>query len=178
VGHRIHGDRRQGNRGIGREAVHLAIDDHSRTAFAHVLADENSEGCIAFLQAAVARYSALDVRVTGVMTDNGAGYQSRFWDACTALGIKLVHTRPHPPRTNGKAERLVQTSLREWAYVKAYTRSAERTAQLERFLHHDNWHRHHSALGDRPPTPRPILPNNLVECARTAGARCCCRVRA
>jgi transposase InsO family protein len=164
VGHRIHGDRRQGKRGLGWEAVHLAIDDHSRTAFAQVLPDETADSCISFLKAAVARYAALGVKVTGGMTDNGSGYKNRFREACTELGIKLVHTRPYTPRTNGKAERLVQTSLREWAYAKAYTTSAERTARLEPFLHHYNWHRPHSALGYRPPTSRLSLPSNLVEC--------------
>ena len=163
VGHRIHGNRRQGMRGIGWEAVHLAIDDRSRVAFGQVLPDETADSCISFLRAAVARYASLGVKVTGVMTDNGAGYKNRFREACTALGIKLVHTRPYTPRTNGKAERLVQTFLREWAYARPYATSADRAANLGPFLHYYNWHRSHSALGFLPPASRLPFPNNVLE---------------
>lgn len=95
--------------------VHLAIDDHSRVSFAQVLPDEKAVSCVQFLRAAVAYYTSLGVRIERVMTDNGTGYQSTFKAARDELGIRHVKTRPYTPRTNGKAERFVQTSLREWA---------------------------------------------------------------
>lgn len=119
VGHRITGDRALNrNRGIGWDMVHLAIDDHSRVSFALIKADELGTSCAQFLREAVAYYGSLGVRIDRVMTDNGCGYVSKaFRAACVELGIRQVRTRPYTPKTNGKAERFVQTSLREWAYA-------------------------------------------------------------
>lgn len=164
VGHRITGDRTKNhNRGIGWDLVHLAIDDHSRVSFAQVLPDETAASCVQFLRAAVAYYAKLGVRIQRVMTDNGCGYKNTFKAACDELGIRHVKTKPYTPKTNGKAERFVQTSLREWAYVRAYESSAQRTAALQPFLHRYNWHRPHFALNRQPPMSRIPAVNNLLE---------------
>lgn len=164
VGHRITGDRRlKRNKGIGWEAVHLAIDDHSRVSFAQVLPDETTASCVRFLRQAVAYYAELGVRIERVMTDNGAGYKDKFKAACEELGIRHIKTRPYTPKTNGKAERFVQTSLREWAYARPYESSAQREAALQPFLHRYNWHRPHSALNRQPPMSRIPAMSNLLE---------------
>jgi transposase InsO family protein len=161
IGHRITGDRRgQSNRrsrgeGLGWEYVHVCIDDASRLAFSKVLSDEKKESAVAFLKAAVAYYQSLGVKVERVMTDNGACYKSfAFRDACKRLGLKHIRTRPYTPKTNGKAERFIQTALREWAYAKAYTHSDGRTAELPVWLHRYNCHRPHGSLKDKTPISR------------------------
>lgn len=164
VGHRISGDRTLNrNKGIGWDMVHLAIDDHSRVSFARVLSDEKAVSCVQFLREAVAYYAALGVRIERVMTDNGTGYKNTFRAACDELGIRHVKTRPYTPKTNGKAERFVQTSLREWAYAQPYESSAQREDALQPFLHRYNWHRPHSALNHQPPMSRIPAMNNLLE---------------
>jgi transposase InsO family protein len=164
VGHRITGDRTLNrNRGIGWDLVHLAIDDHSRVSFAQVLPDEKAVSCVQFLRCAVAYYASLGVRIERVMTDNGTGYKNTFKAACDELGIRHLKTRPYTPKTNGKAERFVQTSLREWAYARPYDSSAQREAALQPFLHRYNWHRPHSALDRQPPMSRIPAVNNLLE---------------
>jgi len=164
IGHRITGRRQHRNRGIGWDMVHLAIDDHSRVSFALIKTDERGDSCAKFLHEAVAYYAALGVRIDRVMTDNGCGYVSRaFKAACLELGVRHVRTRPYTPKTNGKAERFVQTSLREWAYARPYVNSAERAAALPPFLHRYNWHRPHSALNHRPPITRIPGVSNLLE---------------
>ena len=114
IGHRITG-KRTGNaasRGSGWEYVHVAIDDASRVAFSQILPDERKESAVAFLKAAVAYYQSLGVKVARVMTDNGSCYRSKaFCKACRDLGLKHIRTRPYTPRTNGKAERFIQTAL-------------------------------------------------------------------
>ena len=157
VGHRITGDRtRQSNsRGIGWEAIHVCIDDHSRLAFAEVLPDQKKQSAAAFLRAAVAYYQSLGVRIDRVMTDNGPCYRSfEFRDACRELGLRHIRTRFYTPQTNGKAERFIQTALREWAYAFAYHHSNERTAQLPKSLHRYNWHRPHGSLNAKTPISR------------------------
>ena len=134
MGHRITG-RRTGvvNRhlGIGWEFVHVWIDDASRIAFSQVMNDERKTSAIAFLEAAVAYYASLGVKVERVMTDNGSCYLSRaFSETCRKLGIRPIRTKPYTPKTNGKAERFIQTSLREWAYARAYDTSNQRAAEL------------------------------------------------
>ena len=129
VGHRITG-RRTGvvnrNLGIGWEFVHVCIDDHSRIAFSRVMKDERKASAIAFLKACIAYYASLRIKVERVMTDNGSCYLSgAFAKACKRLGLKHIRTRPYTPKTNGKAERFIQTSLREWAYARAYNSSDE-----------------------------------------------------
>ena len=167
VGHRITG-RRTGivNRhlGIGWEFVHVCIDDASRIAFSRVMKDQRKESAVVFLKAAVAYYASLGVKIERVMTDNGSCYRSRtFARACKRLGLKHIFTKPYTPKTNGKAERFIQTSLREWAYARAYNTSIERTAELPRWLHRYNWHRPHSSIGAMPPISRLCLAaNNLL----------------
>ncbi len=163
VGHRITGDRRINRReGKGWEAVHLAIDDHSRVSFARVLADETAPSCVQFLRDAVAYYASIGVCIERVMTDNGAGYKNMFRAACDELGIRHVRTRPYTPKTNGKAERFVQTSLREWAYVRPYASSAQRQAALQPFIDGYNWSRPHSSLNYQPPMSRIAGVNDLL----------------
>jgi transposase InsO family protein len=157
VGHRISGDRsdQSSSGGIGWEFVHVAIDDASRIAFSQILPDEKKHSAVAFLRAAVAFYQGLGVTVTRVMTDNGACYKSHpFRDACTALGLRHIRTRPYTPRTNGKAERFIQTALREWAYAQAYPNSDRRAHELPIWLHRYNWHRPHGSLNSSPPISR------------------------
>lgn len=167
VGHRITG-RRTGvvNRhlGIGWEFVHVCIDDASRIAFSHVMKDERKESAAAFLKAAVAYYASLGVKTERVMTDNGSCYRSKaFSEACRALGLRHIFTKPYTPKTNGKAERFIQTSLREWAYARAYNTSDERTDELSRWLHRYNWHRPHGSIGSKPPISRlGLAGNNLL----------------
>ena len=150
VGHRITG-RQTGvvNRhlGIGWEYVHVCIDDASRIAFVQVMADQRKESAAAFLEAAIAYYAKLGVRVERVMTDNGSCYRSKmFRTACKELGLRQIFTRPYTPKTNGKAERFIQTALREWAYAHAYLNSNQRSAELIPWLHRYNWHRPHGSL--------------------------------
>ncbi len=143
--------------------VHLAIDDHSRVSFAQVLPDEKAVSCVQFLREAVTYYASLGVRIQRVMTDNGKGFKSVFKAACNELSIRHIKTRPYTPKTNGKAERFVQTSLRESAYARPYETSAQREAALQPFLHRYNWHRPHSALNRQPPMSRIPTMSNLSE---------------
>jgi transposase InsO family protein len=157
VGHRITGDRTgQSNaRGIGWEFVHVAIDDASRVAFSQILPDEKKQSAVAFLKAAIAYYQSLGITVTRVMTDNGSCYKSKaFAKTCRDLGLKHIRTKPYTPKTNGKAERFIQTALREWAYAIAYPTSQQRAAQLPVFLHRYNWHRPHTSLKSKTPITR------------------------
>ena len=141
TGHRITG-KRTGNassRGSGWEFVHVCIDDASRLAFSQILPDEKKETAVAFLLAAVAYYASLGVTVTRVMTDNGSGYRSHaFAKTCARFGLKHIFTKPYTPKTNGKAERFIQTALREWAYAKSYPTSAHRADELPVWLHRYN----------------------------------------
>src|SRR6266550_751694 len=164
VGHRITGDRRgQSNRrsrgeGLGWEFVHVCIDDASRIAFVQVMPDEKKQSAVAFLQAAVGYYQSLGIKVARVMTDNGSCYKAfDFRDACRDLGLKHIRTRPYTPKTNGKAERFIQSALREWAYAQAYAHSDHRTAELQRWLHRYNWHRPHGSLKAMTPISRLAL---------------------
>jgi transposase InsO family protein len=163
VGHRIHGDRRRRVRGIGWEYVHVAIDDASRLAYVEVLADESGVTATRFLWRARAWFRRHGIRVRRVMTDNGSGYVSaRFARLCRSAGMRHRRTRPYTPRTNGKAERFIQTLLREWAYRRAYPSSRQRTEALPAWLYYYNWERGHGALHGRPPISRLLAPNNLL----------------
>ena len=166
IGHRITGDRtgQSNSRGVGWEFVHVCIDDASRLAFSRIMKDEKKASAVAFLKAAVAYYASLGVKVERVMTDNGSCYKSfAFRKACDRLGLKHIRTKPYTPKTNGKAERFIQTSLREWAYARAYNTSAERAAELPNWLHRYNWHRPHGSIGSRPPISRlGLTGNNLL----------------
>ena len=161
VGHRITGDRRSRKRGRGWDFLHVCVDDASRLAYTEILPDERKESAVAFLGRALAWLAGLGVRVERVMTDNGSAYRSHaFRQAALTAGLKHKRTRPYTPRTNGKAERFIQTSLREWAYRQAFASSAERTAAMRPWLHGYNRWRPHSALGGKPPLAR-LLGNNL-----------------
>ncbi len=163
VGHRITGNRRgqSNSRGVGWEFVHVAIDDASRLAFSQILPDEKKQSAVAFLRAAVAYYASLGVTVARVMTDNGACYKAHaFRDACRDLGLRHIRTRPYTPKTNGKAERFIQTALREWAYARAYPTSDDRGDELPRWLHRYNWHRPHGSLNSKPPISKLALTSN------------------
>jgi transposase InsO family protein len=170
VGHRITGDRAERStingrsKGAGWEFVHVCIDDASRVAFSRILPDERKESAVAFLHAAVTYYQGLGVTVSRVMTDNGSCYRSAaFREVCKALGLRHIRTRPYTPKTNGKAERFIQTSLREWAYARAYPTSDHRNNALEPWLHNYNWHRPHGSLQSMPPISRLNQPmNNLL----------------
>ena len=164
VGHRMTGNRRQNSNGAGWESVHVCIDDHSRIAYVEVLPDEKQGCVVAFFENCLAYYARLGVKVARVMTDNGPGYRSRaFRDACQRHGIRHIFTKPYTPKTNGKAERFIQTALREWAYARAYQTSDQRAAELPWWLHRYNWHRPHGSLGGSPPISRLGLDgNNLL----------------
>ena len=156
VGHRITGDRTGRNsRGVGWEFLHVCIDDASRVAFSRIMKSERGHCAVAFLKAAVASYKSLGITVLRVMTDNGSCYRSRaFAKACRRLKLKHIRTKPYTPRTNGKAERFIQTSLREWAYARAYLNSKQRARELPFFIHRYNWHRPHASIGAKPPISR------------------------
>ncbi len=157
IGHRITGDRtgQSNSRGVGWEYVHVCIDDHSRIGFADIMPDQKKLSAVAFLKAAVAYYAGLGVKVERVMTDNGSCYKSfAFRRACRRLGLRHIRTKPYTPKTNGKVERFIQTSLREWAYAYAYENSRQRRQQLPTWLHRYNWHRPHAGIGDTTPISR------------------------
>jgi transposase InsO family protein len=162
--HRVTGDRRDSVGGAGWEYVHVAIDDHSRIAFSAIYPDETHLSALAFLNAARAYYDRLGIRFRAVLTDNGSAYRSHaFAAACREHGWKHRFTRPYTPRTNGKAERFIQTALREWAYARSYQNSAARSQELRSWLHQYNWHRPHASLGLSPPISRSGLErNNLL----------------
>jgi transposase InsO family protein len=139
----------------GWEAVHVAVDDHSRLAYVEVLGDEKAQTSVAFLGRAVAFFAGHGIRVQRVMTDNGSPYISRAHAiACRQLAVRHLRTRPYRPQTNGKAERLIQTLLREWAYSRAYSSSAERTQALDAWLTYYNFTRPHGSLSHKPPGSR------------------------
>jgi transposase InsO family protein len=167
VGHRITGDRTgQSNaRGIGWEFVHVCIDDASRIAFTQIKPDERKRSAVAFLKAAVASYAGLGVTVERVMTDNGSCYKSfAFRNACRRLHLKHIRTRPYTPKTNGKAERFVQTCLREWAYARAYNTSQQRAEELPFWIHRYNWHRPHGGIKGSVPISRlGLTEDNLLK---------------
>ena len=156
-GHRVtgHYPGHPTSEGAGWEYVHVCVDDHSRVAFGRILPDEAKESAVAFLEAAVAYYNSLGITVERVMTDNGSCYKSRaFARTCKNLGLKHKRTRPYTPKTNGKAERFIQTALREWAYARAYRSSNQRARHLSDWLHRYNWHRPHGSLKHKPPISR------------------------
>ena len=165
IGHRITG-RRSGminrHRGIGWEYLHVAVDDRSCLAYTELLPDERKASAIAFLERALAWFARHGVSVERIMTDNGSAYRSHaFRNACAAAGVRHLRTRPYTPRTNGKAERFLQTVMRECAYARPFRSSRERAAALPRWLHFYNVHRPHTALAGQPPISR-LAMNNLL----------------
>jgi len=167
IGHRMTGDRTShtNKRGVGWEFVHVAIDDHSRVATARIFPNERAVSAIAFLKYVVGYYRSLGITVSRVMTDNGSCYRAKdFGRACAGLGIKHIRTKPYTPQTNGKAERFIQTALREWAYATAFNHSDERREELSIWLHRYNWHRPHASLAKCTPISRlGLTGNNLLQ---------------
>jgi transposase InsO family protein len=155
VGHRIHGDRRRCRRGIGWEYVHVCIDDATRVAYVEVLPTLQTVDAVGFLERAVGWFAARGIRAERVMTDNGSAYVAHdFRAACARLGLRHLRTRPYTPRTNGKAERFIQTLLREWAYRRAYRSSRLRRRALAPWLRYYNERRPHMALNYLAPFTR------------------------
>ena len=155
VEHHITGDPRDRSRGAGWEYVHVYIDDASRLAYSEVLRDERKESAVPFLERALGWFAGYGVTVERVMTDNSSAYRSHPWrQACGTFRLRYIRTKPHTPRTNGEAERFIQTSLREWAYAQAYTSSQARQYALADWLGHYDTARPHTALASRPPATR------------------------
>ena len=165
IGHRVTGDRHGRSGKAGWETLFVAIDDHARIAFTDLYPDESQENACQFLQNTVAYYRSLGVRPQAILTDNGSAFRSKSFHAtCEALGLKHRFTRPYRPQTNGKAERFIQSALREWAYGFVYNHSKERTEMLDQWLHHYNWHRPHQGIGGRVPMSRlRKSTNNLLQ---------------
>jgi transposase InsO family protein len=180
AGHRVHGglqhytgrhlDAAGRLRGkAGWEFVHIAVDDHSRLAYAEVLSDERATTAIGFLRRALAFFTRYGIHVERVLTDNGSAYISTVHAiACRRLGIRHLRTRPRRPQTNGKAERFIRTLLAGWAYGAIYASSHERTRALDGWLWHYNHRRRHSALGHQPPVSRTNLPGSHLAVGRRA----------
>ena len=165
IGHRITGNRKgqSSKRGTGWEVLHLAIDDHSRLAYSEIMQDEKRASCIRFLINALRFFRGHGVRVHRVMTDNGSAFKSfRYRKTLRLLKIKHSRTKAYRPQTNGKAERFVQTSLREWAYARPYETSADRKDKLLPFLYHYNYHRPHMGIKGKTPASRLTQGNNLL----------------
>lgn len=149
VGHRIHGDRTRGS-GSGWEYLHVAIDDHSRLAYSEMLPDETGNSSLIFARNAVKWFKKHGIKTQRIMTDNGVGYKKRYRKRLKSWGIKHITTKPYTPKTNGKAERFIRTSLEEWAYIQPYTHSDQRTTALTGFLDFYNNHRHHHGINAAP----------------------------
>jgi transposase InsO family protein len=163
LGHRITGQRFHQFSGTGWEYLHVAVDDHSRVAYVELLPDEGQLAARRFLRGALRWFRAHGVRVRRILTDNGSAYRSRsFRAACRALRVRHHRTRPYTPRTNGKAERFIQTALREWAYRRPYYTSADRGRVLPGWLEHYNCARPHTSLNRQPPISRFPRENNLM----------------
>jgi transposase InsO family protein len=164
AGHRITGNPRDETRGAGWEFLYVAVDDHSRIAYTALYPDEKAASSASFLREATAWFERFGIRTRRVLTDNGpCFYANTFADACRDLHIVHKRTRIYTPRTNGKAERFIQTAIREWAYVQRYENSAQRSDALKPWTHLYNWHRPHASLGQTPPISRSgIDVNNLL----------------
>ena len=155
MSHRITGDRRDSVAGAGWEFLFVAIDDHSRIGFTDMYPDEGQGNAVQFLENTVAYFHSLGVRVRRLLTDNGSAFRSKsFAKACLRLGIRHRFTRAYRPQTNGKAERFIQSALREWAYGIPYHHSMERTDMLNRWIHQYNWHRPHQGIRGLAPISR------------------------
>jgi transposase InsO family protein len=155
IGHRIHGDRRRRGRQGGWEFLHVAIDDATRLTYAEVLAADDAPACAAFLRRTLTWFQRRGVRIRRLLTDNAMAYRARaFCGVCRTWAVRQRYTRPYRPQTNGKAERFIQTLLREWAYRVPYRSSARRTAALGPYLRFYNHRRPHASLGRRSPWMR------------------------
>ena len=153
--HRVTGNRRDSVNGAGWEFLFVAIDDHARIGFSDMYPNERQESAVQFLRNAVAYFASLGVRIKAVLTDNGSAFRSKdFNRACVKLRLKHRYTRAYRPQTNGKAERFIQSALREWAYGFTYQQSNQRTEALDAWMHHYNWHRPHQGIGGLSPMAR------------------------
>lgn len=163
-GHRVTGDVSKRTRGAGYEYLHIAIDDHSRISYAAILPDQTQQSALNFFLMARAHFNRFGFSIKRVYSDNGPCYHSDLYrDTMNKLHIKQRFTRPYTPRTNGKAERFIQTALREWAHARTYQNSSERTEQLDLWLHDYNFHRPHASLNRNTPASRAGLNrNNLL----------------
>lgn len=154
-GHRITGNRRDTVDGAGWEYLFVAVDDHARVAYTAMHPDERHQSAVQFLRDAVSYYNRMGVTIKRLLTDNGSAFRSGpFKAACEQLGIEHKFTRAYRPQTNGKAERFIQSALREWAYGWTYQSSDERRKVMYSWLHHYNWHRPHHGIGRVPPASR------------------------
>jgi transposase InsO family protein len=154
-GHRLTGSRLNASDGAGWEFVHIAIDDFSRIAYVEILPDEKGPTCAAFLRRACRWFARQGITIRALLTDNGTGYRSHcFRSECLRAGLRHHRTRPYTPRTNGKAERFIQSMLREWAYGRLYRSSQARGRDLPRWLRFYNEERPHASLSYLPPTCR------------------------
>jgi transposase InsO family protein len=143
------------DRGAGWEFVQVAVDDCTRLAYVEVLPDQRGATTVEYLRRARRWFAEHSVDVQRIMTDNGVNYRARVVAAlCAELRIRHVFTRPYRPRTNGKAERFIQTLLREWAYAATYPTSTDRLRALPAWINYYNHQRPHGALGHRPPASR------------------------
>ncbi|WKB52817.1 IS481 family transposase [Eleftheria terrae] len=162
-GHRVTGNRKDSVEGAGWEFLFVAVDDHARVAFTAMHPDERGQSAVQFLRDAVAYYNRLGVTIKRLLTDNGSAFRSKpFRHACQQLGITQKFTRAYRPQTNGKAERFIQSALREWAYGWTYQNSEQRRQALHRWQHHYNWHRPHHGIGRVAPISRLPPPRNNV----------------
>jgi transposase InsO family protein len=162
--HRVTGDRRDTVQGAGWEFLFVGIDDHSRIGFTDMYPDERKESAVQFLGNCVAYFRSLGVRIERLLTDNGSAFRSKaFAAACNQFGIRHSFTGAYRPQTNGKAERFIQSALREWAYPWVYQHSTQRTETLDAWIHHYNWHRPHQGIGGLAPMTRlKMSRNNLL----------------
>ena len=155
MGHRITGNPRDNTNGAGWEFLFVAVDDHARLGFTQMKPTERKSCAVAFLRATINYFAQLGVTVRRVMTDNGSAFRSKaFAQACRRLELRHVFTRAYRPQTNGKAERFIQSALREWAYGIPYHHSSQRMVMLNRWMHHYNWHRPHQGIGGLAPVTR------------------------
>lgn len=153
--HRVTGNRRDTVEGAGWEFLFVAVDDHARVGFTDLYPDEGKAHAVQFLGNAMAYFGSLGMRLRRVLTDNGSVFRSKaFANACRQLGLKHSFTRAYRPQTNGKAERFIQSALREWAYGSVYNHSRDRAAMLDRWIHHYNWHRPHQGIRGLAPISR------------------------
>ena len=165
TGHRATGDRRDRSRGAGWEVLFVAVDDHARIAYTELHPDESQESACRFLANAHAYYCSLGAKPKRLLTDNGSAFRAKsFSRVCTGLDLKHRFTKPYRPQTNGKAERFIQSALREWAYGFVYKSSDEREATLREWIHHYNWHRPHQGISGKAPMSRlSTNRNNLLQ---------------
>jgi transposase InsO family protein len=165
-GHRITGNPQDETRGAGWEFLYVAVDDHSRMAYVAMMPDEKATSASLFLSQAAGYFARHNIPIRRVMTDNGPCFISdRFKEQCGLLNARHIRTRIYTPRTNGKAERFIQTAIREWAYARLYQNSQERNAYLAPWIHQYNWHRPHASLNQMPPISRAAIDidvNNLL----------------